>query len=250
MGKALNENVSILVVDDHQGMLQTLTDILKDEDYQVTAAESGLMAIDLCKKNEFDIILMDVKMPELNGVETLQRIKGYITNTRVIMMSAYSVEELKQESLRAGAVAFMQKPIDVEVVIKLIEQVEQPSILLISEDDREINVLMNYLNQHNYRAYATNDVDEVIGLARQIYFSVIITDTNIISNDGVEIHQVLKEITPNSFLIVLDETNRKSLDNENVSLESSDVIYEKTKDTNQLLTILDEFKLKRKQDED
>ncbi len=250
MGKALNENVSILVVDDHQGMLQTLTDILKDEDYQVTAAESGLKAIELCKKNEFDIILMDVKMPELNGVETLQRIQNYITNTRVIMMSAYSVEELKQESLQAGAVAFMQKPIDVEVVIKLIEQVEQPSILLISEDDKEINILMNYLNQHNYRAYATHDVEEVIGLARQIYFSVIITDTNIITNDGVEIHQVLKEITPRSFLIVLDETNRKRSDNEKVSVENTDAIYDKTKDTNELLTILDEFKLKRKQGKD
>ncbi len=248
MGKSLHENISILVVDDHQGMLQTLTDILKDEDYQVTAADSGSMAIDLCQEKKFDVILMDVKMPELNGVETLRRIKDYITNTRVIMMSAYSVDELKRESLREGAVAFMQKPIDVEAVIKLIEQVEQPSILLASEDVQEMGVLVNYLNRHNYRAYVTEEISEVIDLVRQIHFSIIITDTNVISSDGVELHQLLKEITPRSFLIVLDETNKGH--SGKVLAEQVESVYSKQDDTEKLLTILDEFKLQRKAGKD
>ncbi len=245
MTELLHEDISILVVDDHHGMLQTLTDILKDEDYQVAAAESGIEAIELCQQNEFDIILMDVKMPGLNGVETMRRIKSYITNTRVIMMSAYSVDELKQESLRTGAVAFLQKPIDVEAVIKIIEQVKQPSILLVSEDEREMSTLMTYLNRHNYRAYATQDIKELISLTQQIHFSVIITDTDIVTNDGMEIRQILKEVTPRSLLIVLDETNWVRSDNMAVSGWKLDAVSDKSEDTSELVAILDEFRLQQ-----
>ncbi len=245
MTELLHEDISILVVDDHHGMLQTLTDILKDEDYQVAAAESGIEAIELCQQNEFDIILMDVKMPGLNGVETLQRIKSHIINTRVIMMSAYTVDELKQESLRAGAVAFLQKPIDVEAVMKIIEQVRQPFILLVSDDEREMSTLMTYLNRHNYRAYATQDIKELISLTQQIHFSVIITDTDIVSNDGMEIHQVLKEVTPRSLLIVLDETSLERSDNMEVSAGKLAAVSEKAEDTSELFAILDEFRLQQ-----
>ncbi len=246
MAELFHENISILVVDDHHGMLITLTDILRDEGYQVAAAESGIAAIELCQQNEFDVVLMDVKMPGLNGVEALRRIKDYITNTRVIMMSAYYADEIKQESLRAGAVAFLQKPINVEAVIKIVEQVEQPSILLVSEDEREMSTLMSYLNRHNYRAYATQDIKELISLTRQIHFSVIITDTNIVSKDGKEILQVLKEVTPRSLLIVLDETNWERSDNVEVSGGKLDAVCDKTEDTSELVSILDEFKLQRK----
>ncbi len=246
MAELLHENIKVLVVDDHHGMLHTLTDILKDEDYQVAAAESGIAAIDLCQQNEFDVILMDVKMPGLNGVETLRRIKDYITNTRVIMMSAYSVDELKQESIQAGAIAFLQKPIDIGAVIKIIEQVKQPLILLASEDESEMSTLMRYLNQHNYRAYATQDIEELISLTRQIHFSIIITDTRIVSKDGTDIHQIFEEVTPSSLLIVLDETNWECPDNAELSAGKLGSVPDKLKDTSDLVSILDEFRFQQR----
>lgn len=117
--------LSILIVDDHAGMRKTLQDILEDESYRVQIASSGAEAIEMCHQQRFDIILMDVRMPGLNGVEAFRRIKNFSEGTRVIMMSAYSVDELKREALEEGAIAFLQKPVDVEKVLTLIKETEQ-----------------------------------------------------------------------------------------------------------------------------
>ncbi len=121
-GNKQSQAVSVLVVDDHQGMLQSLGNILDDEGYQVELASSGLAAIEACQKQQFHIILMDVRMPGIDGLETLRRISDYTQNTRIVMMSAYSVEEMKQEATQQGAVTFLQKPIDVDSIIKLLEK--------------------------------------------------------------------------------------------------------------------------------
>ena len=101
--------LTILVVDDHPGMSHTLDDILETEGYTVHVAHSGTEAITMCQTLHFDFIMMDVRMPDLNGVETYRRIKTFAPDTRVIMMSAYALEELKREVLAEGAIAFLSR---------------------------------------------------------------------------------------------------------------------------------------------
>ena len=122
--------LTILIVDDHPGMCQTLQDILETEDYTVHVAHSGTDAIAMCQAQRFDVVLMDVRMPDLNGVEAYRRIKTIAHDTRVIMMSAYSAEELKREALAEGVIAFLQKPLEVAQVLRLIEETVHPPVLL------------------------------------------------------------------------------------------------------------------------
>lgn len=133
----MSKNPAILIVDDHTNMQTTLKDILEDEGYQVMTAQTGQEAIDFCQKQKFDVILMDVRMPDLNGVEAYRRIRNFIGEARVIMMSAYSVEELKREALQEGVIAFLQKPLHVETLLALIEQTEQPPLLIARDDQVE-----------------------------------------------------------------------------------------------------------------
>ncbi len=234
-----SQDISVLVVDDHQGMLQSMGAILEDEGYQVSLAGSGYEVIEICQKQSFDVILMDVRMPGLDGLETVQRIKDYVKNTRIVMMSAYSVEEVKKKALQEGVVAFLQKPIDVEMVIKLIQQVEQPSILLMLEDKNERQVLVNYFSQHNYYAHTTKFSQEVVDLARQVCFSVIIIDANMTTGDGLELYQDLEKATPTTLFILLYEScnNFPDIGTETVQ-KSIPIALEKPLDIDRFLSIL------------
>lgn len=111
---------SILVVDDHTAMRSTLRDILQDEGYEVQSASSGEEAVDVFEGGNFDAVLMDVRMKGINGVEAFRRMKSLSNSVKVILMSAFSVDEIKEESLEEGAVAFLPKPLDMENLIDLI----------------------------------------------------------------------------------------------------------------------------------
>lgn len=114
--------VGMLIVDDDPDMAETLADILADMGYEVAVAEDGYRAIEMTRRNKYDVALMDIKMPGINGVETLKEIKQIRPQIRVIMMTAYSVEDLIQEALKEGAYGVIYKPIDIDKLISLVER--------------------------------------------------------------------------------------------------------------------------------
>ena len=238
--------LKILIVDDHPGMRVTLVDILEDEGFSVDAAESGEIAIELCQKNKYDIILMDVRMPGIDGVETFRKIKNFAEFTRVIMMSAYTVEELRREALNEGAVAFLQKPLDVGRVIQLIREAEHPPVLIVMRDEEERERLSDQLKDDNYRTYVSSTAEEALELARQVRFSLIMIDTKLKNTTGLDLYLTLKQITPTSVTIMLAETDKHFLAQaEEAVRQSAYTFLKKPLDLDRLLSILD--KLRRQQ---
>lgn len=114
--------VRILVVDDEKNMRTTLSDILEEEGFEVRTAESGEKAVKMCAKDDYDVVLMDVRMPGIDGVEAFRRIRRQHRDVRVIMMSGYSLERVEEAALREGAVAFVRKPLDADEVLSLIAE--------------------------------------------------------------------------------------------------------------------------------
>ena len=110
---------NILVVDDLKSMRLTLGVILEDKGYNVVLAENGYQAIEATKQTSFALIFMDVKMPGINGVQTFREIKKISPKAVVIMMTAYSVEELVREALDEGAYSVVYKPFDIEKIVTL-----------------------------------------------------------------------------------------------------------------------------------
>jgi DNA-binding NtrC family response regulator len=114
---------SILIVDDDEGMVETLSDILTARRYAVTTADSGESALAQVHQRAFDVVLMDIKMPGLNGVEALQAMKQRHPALKVIMMTAFTRDELVQAARRASAVAIVPKPLDLASVLDLVDRV-------------------------------------------------------------------------------------------------------------------------------
>ena len=104
----------ILVIDDERSMLELLEIILTKEGYQVTCAESGKKAISLLQKASYDLLLCDIKLGDISGIEVLKRAKQRNPESVVIMISAYSSAENAVEAMNQGAYDYVPKPFDNE----------------------------------------------------------------------------------------------------------------------------------------
>ena len=101
----------ILVVDDESSIRRTLKDILEFEKHKVTLASNGMEALEIIKDEEFDVVLLDIKMPELDGIEVLEKMIQ-IREVPVIMISGHGTIETAVEAIKKGAYDFIVKPPD------------------------------------------------------------------------------------------------------------------------------------------
>jgi two-component system, NtrC family, response regulator HydG len=115
-----SQTTSVLIVDDERGMRLTLSAILIREGYDVATASDGDQAVGLCHERDFGVVLMDVRMPNLSGIEAFRQIRRHREGARVILMSAYDEVGVKEAALNEGAIAFVDKPLDIEHVIRLV----------------------------------------------------------------------------------------------------------------------------------
>ncbi len=109
----------LLIVDDDEGMRDTLADILEGTSYVVELAAHGEMALDMIRVQAFDLVLMDVRMPILDGIETLKRIRALRPGLPVILMSG-NTGESAVATVRQEATAIVPKPLDLPRLIPLI----------------------------------------------------------------------------------------------------------------------------------
>ena len=103
---------TILVVDDEPSIRRTLREILEYEGYSVAEAEDGEQVIEAVRKNHFDLVLLDVKMPKRDGMEVLHILAKEYSQLPVVMISGHGTIETAVEATRAGAFDFIEKPPD------------------------------------------------------------------------------------------------------------------------------------------
>lgn len=120
----------ILVIDDERSIRNTLKDILEYEKYQVDLAEDGTMGLEMIKKNEYDIILCDIKMPGMDGIEVLENIYESGIDTPIVMISGHGNIDTAVESIKKGAYDFIEKPLDLNRLLITIRNAMDKSSLI------------------------------------------------------------------------------------------------------------------------
>ena len=120
----------ILVIDDERSIRNTLKDILEFEKYRVELAEDGFIALELMKTNDFDVILCDIKMPGMDGIEVLQKIEEIKPDIPVIMISGHGNIDTAVESIKKGAFDYIEKPLDLNrLLITLRNAMDKSSLI-------------------------------------------------------------------------------------------------------------------------
>ena len=107
----------LLIIDDNVDMCSTLEDIFSAEGYKVQIADNGNRAIELVKSSNFDIVLTDIIMEKLSGIETIKKIKDIQKDVLLYAMTAYHRDSRVNEALQAGAIKVFEKPFEAFDVI-------------------------------------------------------------------------------------------------------------------------------------
>jgi len=127
---------SILIVDDESGIRQSLTSVLRDEGYRVEAAASGEEALAAAQKMAFDLILLDVWLPGMDGLETLQRLQENSSAPMVVMISGHGNIETAVRATKLGAFDFVEKPLSLQKTILVVKNALEH--LRLEEENRRL----------------------------------------------------------------------------------------------------------------
>jgi two-component system, NtrC family, nitrogen regulation response regulator NtrX len=120
----------ILVIDDERSIRNTLKDILEFEKYTVELAEDGFKALELLQTRDFDVILCDIKMPGMDGIEVLQKVEEIKPDIPVVMISGHGNIDTAVESIKKGAFDFIEKPLDLNRLLITLRNAMDKSTLI------------------------------------------------------------------------------------------------------------------------
>ncbi len=120
----------ILIIDDEKSIRSTLKEILEYEKFTVEEAEDGELGLEMLKKNDFDVVLCDIKMPKMDGIEVLERFNQEGKDTPFIMVSAHGTIETAVEATKKGAFDFIQKPPDLNRLLVTVRNALDRSTLV------------------------------------------------------------------------------------------------------------------------
>ena len=129
-GGTMKENARILVVDDEPMVCLALTNWLQEENYLTKAVENGPQAIAAVREENWDIVLLDLRMPGMDGMEVLKRLKEISPQTVVIMITAYASIPGAVQAMKEGAYDYIVKPLDVDQLTLMLNRIVEHQHLL------------------------------------------------------------------------------------------------------------------------
>ncbi len=118
----MDKHAKILVVDDDENIRNTMKTILEDEGYLVDLAATGSEAVQKTRKSAYNVALLDIRLPDMEGVELLKLIKDTVPRTRKIMVTGYPSMQNAIAALNKNADAYMIKPIDIENLLNTVKE--------------------------------------------------------------------------------------------------------------------------------
>jgi len=135
---------AILVIDDERSIRNTLKEVLEYENHQIDLAEDGVIGLGMIKENHYDIVLCDIKMPKMDGLEVLEKIFQITGDIQVIMISGHGTVDAAVEAIKKGAYDFIEKPLDLNRLLITIRNAMDKTTLISETRTLKKKVARNY----------------------------------------------------------------------------------------------------------
>jgi len=244
------EKTSLLIVDDDLNFCNTLSKILSKKGYETTTAEGGMRALELIKERAFDVVLMDIKMPVISGVETYKKIKTIRPGTVTLLMTAFTVDDLIKDAIKEGVYAVVKKPLDLDLVVNMIEKAKNGALLAIVDDDPQITKTMKeVLEKKGYSVSTCATGEEAIALTKERPQDTIFIDMNLPVLNGLEVYLKIHEINPEATVVMMTAYRQEMDELIKQAMQSGAYacLY-KPFDMNEAINIIDELSKKKHKD--
>ncbi|MBN1440935.1 MAG: response regulator [Anaerolineales bacterium] len=185
--------LDVFIVDDDRDFAESLADILAGAGHRVELCFDGETAVRLFREKEFDITFLDVKLPGKNGVESFFEIRKIRPRARVVMMTAYSVEQLVRQAVDQGALGVLRKPFDTERMLAMLEDVRPDGLILMADDDPDfVDSLRQMLMERGYRVLVAHTGEEALKAVLADGIDVLVLDLRLPVLSGLEVYLELK----------------------------------------------------------
>lgn len=195
---------SILVVDDERDSCRNLADIFADLGYRVDIANDGESALELVRKQRYDVALLDLMMPGMDGATLYGEIKKLRAGTVALIVTAYPGNPRAEAAVTAGAWQLLPKPVDLGRLIGLIgEAMDQPLVLVVDDDADLCANLWDLLRQGGYRVCMASDAATAVERITEDNYTAILLDMRLPDGDGGQVFRCVRQsgLTPHVVLI-------------------------------------------------
>ena len=239
--------MKILVVDDDRRMVKTICDILKVKGYSAAPAFTGEEAVRMVTAERPDCVLMDIRMPGIDGIKALKMMKELSPDLHVVLMSAYATNEQAEEAKSQGACAILTKPINFSHLLTFLSLLGKEECIIVVDDDPQFcSLLKDALIARNYRVEAEYDPVKVLSLMDLEYALAVILDIRLHGANGVDMLQNIRMRYPSKPVILVTgyrETMAASIQR-GLRIGAYTCLYKPFK-VEELIAILDEIKRKK-----
>jgi DNA-binding NtrC family response regulator len=230
----------VLVVDDEVDTCRNLSDILTDLGFQVDTAHDGPSALELVRRNTYDVALLDLKMPGMDGVTLYREIKKLQAGTVAIVVTAYASSGTASEALTAGAWQVLPKPVDIGRLLGLVNEALQQPLVMVVDDDPDLCLnLWDLLREKGYRVSFAHDDAGAAARLKDQRFQVVLIDMKLPTGDGSRVFRMVRESNPQARTVLITGF-RSEMDQlvQRVLHEGADAVCYKPFDIPRLLTTL------------
>ncbi|MCG8697855.1 MAG: sigma-54 dependent transcriptional regulator [Bacteroidales bacterium] len=167
---------NILVIDDERSIRNTLKDILEYEKHHVDLAENGIQGLELFEKNQYEIVFCDIKMPEMDGLEVLEKMNEIKQEVPIVMISGHGNIDTAVEAIKKGAYDFIQKPLDLNRLLVTLKNALEKKDLV--QETKRLKKKIGKKYQIIGESEAINKVKDMIAKVAPTDARVLITGSN------------------------------------------------------------------------
>jgi DNA-binding response OmpR family regulator len=183
----------ILVVDDDRDFAESLAELLHERGHEVELAFTGEDGVREMTLRHFDITFMDVKLPDMSGVDGFLESRKQNAAARVVLMTGYMVEEVVQKAVAAGALGVLRKPLVMGELFSFLDQISPNQTLLLVDDDAEFLASTRaILEDRGFRVLLARTGVEAIELALANTIDLLVLDLRLPLLNGLGVHEALK----------------------------------------------------------
>ena len=127
----------VLLVDDEEEFVETLAERMRSRGMEVATSNSGGDALELIDKDAYDVVVLDLQMPGMDGIEALERIKRRKPDIQVVLLTGHATVEKGDEAMKHGALEFLEKPIDLSKLQEVIHKANAEKMILVEQETEE-----------------------------------------------------------------------------------------------------------------
>ncbi|MBV6341985.1 response regulator [Candidatus Magnetobacterium casense] len=187
----------VLVIEDDEVARKQLAKFIQHEGFEVTEAEDGRVGIDLFRSEKPHIVITDMKMPNVGGMEVVHKIKELSPHTDIILITAFGETDVAIAALRGGVMDYLKKPVDLRLLRTALGRAKenllmreeynlQPSILLVEDEELPRKRLVRVLEKENWKIVQAADGEEAVKLFKLNKIDIVLTDIKMPKMNGLQ----------------------------------------------------------------